>query len=185
MTRSTTFTIPATAHNNARNPNGSRIRLQIFRPPVTPLQTRPPRCTPPPRRRPIPVFVSSSGWVQAGLGSVIRNIMNQEIARREIAPRRRLRPSRMSPSRVGSFIAPAISRPEFSGASTPISRISSAPPSPVSSICSLSTLSTLSTLSSGASAPASPTLSAPPSPTLSTSSVVHGVYSALSCKIPV
>ncbi|KAI7847169.1 hypothetical protein BDC45DRAFT_578419 [Circinella umbellata] len=138
MTRSTSLTAPASTYK----PNKSRIRVRFNRPP------------PPPRRISIPKCVFSYGWVQTGLGSVIKKIQRCIISKKEIAPRRRLQPSHMSFSRVGSTLNAA-------------SPLSSPPLFPVGSDSSLSSLSSLSTLSLGSSSP-------PHSPTLSLASVFSG-----------
>ncbi|KAI7847619.1 hypothetical protein BDC45DRAFT_342708 [Circinella umbellata] len=163
MTRSTTF--------KAHNSNKKRIRLLINRPP------------PPPSTTPIPRFVSSSGWVQAGLGSVFRKIIKQNVKKRPFAPRRRLCGSRLSSARAGYLVAATTTTTIAShcrGSGVPISPFSSAPPSPVSTVSTLSTLSTLPILSPGSSIPGSPAYSPTLSPLLvvsSLSSVVSGADS--------
>ncbi|KAG2215658.1 hypothetical protein INT45_008406 [Circinella minor] len=150
MTRSTAF-------DTAHFLNGSRIRLQMHRPPPAPPRVRPPPCMSPPSSTPIPVIVSSPSLIQPGLGPVIRRIQKQVISKKEIALRRRLRSSQVSSARAAFLVAATISH----GSSAP----SSPPLFHISSICS--SLSSLSALSPPASSASSP----PYSPALSLSSL--------------
>ncbi|KAG2218684.1 hypothetical protein INT45_013350 [Circinella minor] len=139
MTRSTSLTASA----SARSSNKSRTRFLFNRPPDAP------------RRTPIPSFVSSSGWVQTGLGPIFRKAQKQDIAKRQLAPRHRLRGPRVSSVRVGFLVvATATIAPGCHDSSIPSSPVSSPLLFHISSVnSSLSSLSTLPALSPGSSPP--------------------------------